>query len=57
MMTSRKVADYLHRSTAIVQRFANRGKILHYCLGWQFRFCRSEIEHWLVFYHEGKIAE
>jgi len=57
MMMGKKVADCLRCSTAIIRRFASYGKILHYRLGRQVRFCRSEIEHWLGFYHKGKSAE
>ena len=47
MMSAREVADYLRRDARDVERMAERGKIPARKVGGQWRFSRSEINHWL----------
>jgi PTS system nitrogen regulatory IIA component len=47
MMSAQEVADYLRRDARDVERLAERGKLPARKVGGQWRFSRTEVNHWL----------
>jgi len=47
-MTLQDVADYLHCHYGTAYRLAQRGDIPSFRLGGNWRFLRSEVDHWIV---------
>lgn len=48
------VAELLNVSEATIRRWVSDSKIPYYRLNQQFRFCRSEIENWVLACKQGK---
>lgn len=55
LMTVSDVSAYLRCSASTVRRLVSRSEIPHFRLGKLVRFRRSELDAWLVRYHEGQL--